>query len=31
MTFAKTVTKDVSIAFLGYPVARITLFRPIMV
>ena len=26
-----TVTIDVSIAFLGYPVARMILFRPIMV
>ena len=31
MIFATTVTIEVSIAFFGYPVARITLFRPIIV
>lgn len=31
MRLANTVTIDVSIAFFGYPVARITLFSPIMV
>lgn len=31
MTLAITVTRDVNMAFFGYPVARITLFNPIMV
>ena len=31
MILDTTVTMEVSIAFFGYPVARITLFKPIMV
>jgi len=29
MMFTPTVSRDDNIAFLGYPVARITLFKPI--
>ena len=31
MILTTTVTIEVSIAFFGYPVARITLFKPIIV